>query len=124
MIVSNTTIARPGLTSSLAGESGGLSGAPLMVPSTVCLARVYRLTGGRLPLIGTGGISSAADAWEKLRAGASLLQLYSALVYKGPELVADILSGLLDRLDANGLTSLAEVTGSGVDDWLNRGETG
>ncbi|HKS88726.1 MAG TPA: quinone-dependent dihydroorotate dehydrogenase, partial [Stellaceae bacterium] len=82
IIVSNTTIARPvGLKSAAAGEAGGLSGKPLFASSTALLADMYRLSEGRLPLIGVGGIASAADAYAKIRAGASLVQLYTALVY-------------------------------------------
>ena len=113
LIVSNTTIARPpGLTSPHRGESGGLSGAPLFEPSTKMLAEVYRLTGGRLPLIGVGGIASAAQAYAKIRAGASLLQLYSALVYHGPGLVGVINAGLAELLRRDGFPSLAEAVGA------------
>ncbi len=80
LIVSNTTVARPDLVSWHAHEAGGLSGRPLFAPSTALLADMYRLTQGRLPLIGAGGIASAADAYAKIRAGASLVQLYTALV--------------------------------------------
>jgi dihydroorotate dehydrogenase len=122
IIVSNTTVSRPStLRSSHRGEAGGLSGAPLFELSTVQLARLYKLTGGRVPLIGAGGISSADDAWQKLRAGATLLQLYSALVFKGPQLISDILNGLLTRLTDNGFASIEAVTGTGNDDWLKRG---
>ena len=94
IVVANTTLARPHLASALARESGGLSGAPLFDLSTRQLAKLYLLTQGRIPLVGAGGISDAATALAKLRAGASLLQLYSALVYQGPGLVGDILQGL------------------------------
>jgi dihydroorotate dehydrogenase len=114
LIVSNTTIARPaGLASPAAAEAGGLSGRPLFVPSTAVLADMYRLTGGKLPLIGVGGIASAEDAYAKIRAGASLLQLYTALVYQGPGLVARIKRGLAARLRADGFASLAEAVGAG-----------
>ena len=118
LIVSNTTVSRPRLVSHHANEPGGLSGAPLFELSTRKLAHVYRSTSGRLPLIGSGGISSAETAWQKLRAGASLVQLYTGLVYGGPALVPAILSGLAERLARSGKTSLREVTGSGVADWL------
>jgi dihydroorotate dehydrogenase len=120
IIVSNTTIARPNLRSPYAIETGGLSGAPLMVPSTICLARVHKLTNGKIPLIGAGGIASTEDAWQKLRAGASLLQMYSALVYQGPDLIQKILRGLLQQLDACGFQSVSSVTGAGVDEWCAR----
>jgi dihydroorotate dehydrogenase len=71
-----------------------------------------------LPLIGVGGVSSAETAWQKIRAGASLVQLYTALVYEGPDLVTDILKGLAQRLAASGKNSLGEITGTGVADWL------
>ena len=113
LIVSNTTIARPpGLKSRHQGETGGLSGAPLFAPSTRMLGEVYRLTGGRLPLIGVGGIASAGQAYAKIRAGASLLQLYSALVYHGPGLVGEINRGLTDLLRRDGFATLAEAVGA------------
>jgi dihydroorotate dehydrogenase len=118
LIVSNTTLSRQGLNSPLARETGGLSGAPLFELSTRVLARVYRATGGRLPLIGSGGVSSAETAWQKLRAGASLVQLYTGLVYEGPSLVPAILTGISERLLRSGKTSLREITGSGLADWL------
>jgi dihydroorotate dehydrogenase len=121
IIVSNTTISRPPLKSSQRGETGGLSGAPLFRLSTVQLARMRSMTSGKIPLVGAGGIASAEDAWQKIRAGATLLQLYSALVYQGPQLVADILSGLVERLDRRGLSSVAEAAGSGHDQWLKGG---
>ena len=124
IIVSNTTISRPPLKSKYRNETGGLSGAPLFRLSTVQLARMHAATNGKLPLIGAGGISGAEDAWQKLRAGASLLQLYSALIYQGPQLIADILRGLIDRLDEHGFSGLRQVTGSGRDEWLNGGPPG
>jgi len=104
IIVSNTTLSREGLRSSLAAEQGGLSGQPLMALSTRVLARVHLLTQGSVPLIGVGGVHDAASALLKIRAGASLVQLYSALVYRGPRLVADILSGLAAELSRSGET--------------------
>jgi dihydroorotate dehydrogenase len=118
LIVSNTTLSRSGLKSRYAGEGGGLSGRPLFERSTRILARMYRLTQGKLPLVGVGGIASAADAWSKIRAGASLLQLYSALVYQGPELVRAINLGLVERLERHRLPHLAAAVGTGVDEWL------
>lgn len=118
LIVSNTTLSRPPLVSPHAKESGGLSGAPLFELSTRKLARVYRAASGRLPLIGSGGVSSAETAWQKLRAGASLIQIYTGLVYEGPALVPAILSGLAERLVRSGKTSLGDITGSGLADWL------
>jgi dihydroorotate dehydrogenase len=118
LIVSNTTLSRPSLKSPHAAEQGGLSGQPLFELSTRKLAWLYRLTNGRLPLIGVGGVSSAETAWQKIRAGASLVQLYTALIYAGPSLVADILEGLAQRLKASGKVSIGEITGTGVADWL------
>jgi dihydroorotate dehydrogenase len=108
VIISNTTISRPLLQSGTASEQGGLSGAPLFDLSTQKLAQFYLCTEGKIPLIGVGGISNAEQAWEKLCAGASLLQIYSALVFQGPALVDDILEGLSQK----SFTSLDEVIGS------------
>lgn len=123
IIVSNTTLSRPGLRSPLAGEQGGLSGEPLLELSTRQLARMFLLTGGRIPLVGAGGVHDAASALLKIRAGASLVQLYSALVYQGPGLVAEILSGMVEELARSGATleslrgrdaaALAHQSGSG-----------
>ncbi|MFO1088478.1 MAG: quinone-dependent dihydroorotate dehydrogenase [Hyphomicrobiales bacterium] len=118
IIVSNTTITRPAsLTSKHRDEAGGLSGEPLFELSTRKLAELYRLVGGRIPLVGAGGISSAATAWEKVRAGASLVQLYSALVYEGPGLVRDIVEGLAQRTRVSGRKTITEMVGTGVADW-------
>jgi dihydroorotate dehydrogenase len=113
LIVSNTTVDRPaGLVSTYATESGGLSGRPLFAASTSLLADMYRLTGGRLPLIGVGGVTSAADAYQKIRAGACLVQLYTALVFAGPSLVTDIKKDLAELLRRDGLTCVAEAVGA------------
>ena len=112
MIVSNTTIERPdGLMSAHQGERGGLSGAPLFAASTARLAQVRRLTDGKLPLIGVGGIASGADAYAKIRAGASALQLYTALVYEGPAVVTNIKRSLAALLRRDGFASVAEAVG-------------
>lgn len=114
LIVSNTTLARPGsLRGADRGEAGGLSGAPLFEPSTALLAEMYRLTQGRLPLIGVGGIASGADAYAKIRAGASLVQLYSALVFEGPGLVRRIKRELAQNLRRDGFSSLSQAVGAG-----------
>ena len=119
MIVSNTTLARPsGLGGRHADQAGGLSGRPLFQPSTALLAEMYRLTRGRLPMVGVGGISSAEDAYAKIRAGASLVQLYTALVFAGPGLVGQIKSGLASLLARDGFASIAEAIGQP----LNRAE--
>jgi dihydroorotate dehydrogenase len=113
LIVSNTTVKRPpGLVSRYAGELGGLSGCPLFASSTALLAEVYRLTEGRLPLIGVGGIASAEDAYAKIRAGASLVQLYTALVFAGPDLVTQIKSGLASLLQRDGFASVTGAVGT------------
>lgn len=113
IIVSNTTIDRPaGLPPALATETGGLSGAPLFAPSTEMLRRAYRLIGNAMPLVGVGGISSADDAYAKIRAGASLIQLYTALVYQGPGLIGRIKSGLAARLRADGFATLEDAIGT------------
>jgi dihydroorotate dehydrogenase len=113
LIVANTTVARPAtLASPEAHEPGGLSGRPLFAPSTALLAEMYRLTGGKVPIIGVGGISSGADAYDKIRAGASLVQLYTALVYRGPGLVQRIKLELAALLARDGFVSLGEAIGS------------
>ena len=113
LIISNTTVARPDiLTGRHHRESGGLSGAPLFRHATEQLDRFFRLTGGRLPLIGVGGIASGADAYAKIRAGASALQLYTAFVYQGPKLIPQLL-GELDRLLAeDGYSRIGDAIGA------------
>ncbi|MEO1192791.1 MAG: quinone-dependent dihydroorotate dehydrogenase [Pseudomonadota bacterium] len=113
LIVSNTSLARPAsLRSDAKSETGGLSGRPLFAPSTALLSRFYRLTGGKLPLVGVGGIESAETAWQKIQAGASLLQLYSGLALAGPGIVPEIVSGLSHRLAAGGYSSISQAVGS------------
>ena len=112
LIVGNTTVTRPALGSRHAAETGGLSGAPLFTLATQCLSDLYRLTGGKIPIIGCGGVASGADAYAKIRAGASLVQLYSALVFHGPERVLSIKRDLAARLRADGYTSVAEAVGA------------
>ena len=112
LIVSNTTTARtPGLRGAARGETGGLSGRPLFRPSTKMLRRFYRLTGGRLPLIGVGGVDSPLAAYKKIRSGASLVQLYSALVYAGPGLAASIVRGLAELLRRDGFKHVTQAVG-------------
>ena len=112
LIATNTTIARPsGLDARYASQGGGLSGRPLFEPSTAILRALYRLTQGKLPIIGVGGVASGADAYAKLRAGATLVQLYSALVFEGPALVSRIKRELLDCLERDGLRSVDEAVG-------------
>jgi dihydroorotate dehydrogenase len=119
--VSNTTLAREGLADrASAEEPGGLSGRPLFHRSTVVLARIYLLTGGRIPLVGIGGIDSGAAAIAKLEAGATLLQLYTGLVYEGPGLLARIKRDLAAYLEREKLGSIAEATGRRAEDWAAR----
>jgi dihydroorotate dehydrogenase len=115
LIVSNTTLARPDtLRSRHAGEAGGLSGRPLMAPSTAVLAAFARRLGGRLPLIGVGGVTTADDAYTKIRAGAGAVQLYTALVYQGPGLPARLNAGLAALLRRDGFASVGEAVGAGL----------
>lgn len=109
LIVSNTTITRDGVTSD---EQGGLSGKPLFALSTRVLRDMRRLTDGTVPLIGVGGISSAEDAYEKIRAGASAVQLYTALIYQGFGLVDRINRGLVDLLERDGFNSIRDAVGT------------
>ncbi|MGI9412752.1 MAG: quinone-dependent dihydroorotate dehydrogenase [Hyphomicrobiales bacterium] len=112
VIVSNTTLARDGLEDENAREQGGLSGAPLFELSTRVLADFARATERRLPLVGVGGVTSAETAYAKITAGASLVQLYTGLVYDGPELVAKIKRGLARALERDGFGSVAEAVGA------------
>lgn len=113
LIISNTTIARPStLKSRHRGETGGLSGRPLMEPSTRVLFDMYRLTQGRVPIVGVGGVASGADAFAKIRAGASLVALYSALIYQGPGLIARIHRELAELLAREGFASPAQAVGA------------
>jgi len=113
VIVSNTTVSRPPLRSRFGAESGGLSGAPLFELSTRVLREFHEASAGRLVLIGVGGIASGADAYAKIRAGASAVQLYSALVFEGPGLVTRIKRELAARLRADGFASVAAAVGAG-----------
>jgi dihydroorotate dehydrogenase len=113
LIVGNTTLERPAhLRSADRAAPGGLSGRPLMAPSTACLAAMYRHTEGRIPIIGCGGVASGADAYAKIRAGASLVQLYSALVFHGPNLIGRIKRDLAVRLRADGFASVLDAVGA------------
>ncbi len=111
LIVSNTTISRPPLKSHHSGESGGLSGAPLRDMAQQRLRDFRQSSGGEMPLIGVGGISSAEDAYARIRAGASLVQLYSALVFEGPGLAKAINRGLARLLKRDGFVNIAEAVG-------------
>ena len=108
MIVSNTTLARPeSLRSAERGETGGLSGVPLLAPSTEVLRKVRSRVGASAFIVGAGGIASGADAYAKIRAGANVVQLYSALVFEGPGLVTRIKRELLACLERDGLPNIA-----------------
>jgi dihydroorotate dehydrogenase len=113
LIVANTTISRPPLQSRHAAEAGGLSGAPLRDLAAIRLRDFRSATGGSLPLIAAGGIASAADAYARIRAGACLVQLYSALVYAGPGLARQINVELADLVRRDGHRSIAEAVGTG-----------
>jgi dihydroorotate dehydrogenase len=113
LVISNTTISRPDrMMSPHLHETGGLSGRPLFARSTAMLSRVYGLTQGGIPLIGVGGVGSGADAYAKIRAGASLVQLYSALVFEGPALIGRIASELAALLKRDGFASVADAVGA------------
>ena len=112
LIVSNTTISRPGLKSHHASEVGGLSGAPLRALALQRVRDFRSATGGEVPLIGGGGIATAEHAWERIQAGASLVQLYSAMVYEGPGLGARIAKGIEQLMRRDGFSSVAEAVGS------------
>lgn len=118
IIATNTTLSRDGLQSPHKGEAGGLSGAPLFEKSTRVLARLSQLTDGKLPLIGVGGIATAEQAYQKIRAGASAVQLYTALVYGGLSLVPEIIRGLDALLARDGFATVADAVGTGRADWL------
>jgi len=118
IIATTTTLSRDGLNSPHRTEAGGLSGAPLFEKSTRTLARLSQLTDGKLPLIGVGGISTPEQAWEKIRAGASAVQVYTAMVYEGLSLIPRLAQGL-DQLTAqNGFARVSDATGTGRDRWL------
>lgn len=112
LIVSNTTVSRGELASRHAGETGGLSGAPLRTLALRRLREFRQATGGAIPLVGVGGIATAEHAWERIRAGASLVQLYSGMVYEGPALGGRIVRGLERLMRRDGFASIAEAVGS------------
>jgi dihydroorotate dehydrogenase len=121
LIVSNTTLSRTGLSDPvLAREAGGMSGRPLFERATIVLAKMRRRLGGDLPIIGVGGVHSAETAEEKIRAGADLVQLYSALVYEGPGLPARIVRGLSALCDRERLASIRDIRGSRTEEWASK----
>lgn len=117
IIATNTTLDRTGLQSIHADQAGGLSGAPLFEKSTRVLAQLHDMTNGDIPLIGVGGVGSAEQAYQKIRAGASAVQLYTALVYGGLSLVQEIVQGLDLLLARDGFDTVASAVGTGKGDW-------
>ncbi|KHJ83374.1 dihydroorotate oxidase [Oesophagostomum dentatum] len=112
LIVSNTTISRPdSLVSSYKSETGGLSGAPLREMSTECVREMYKYTNGRIPIVGCGGIASGEDAYKKIRAGASVVQLYSAIAYQGYPVIGKIKRELTELLKKDGFSNVTEAVG-------------
>lgn len=117
VVATNTTISRPETgnpaVQRVYAQTGGLSGRPLRARSTDLVRHIYRQTQGKLPIIGVGGIFNAADAWEKITAGASLIQVYTGMVYEGPGIARAIVSGLQQRLEQAGMAELREAVGTG-----------
>ena len=121
IVVSNSTLSRDGLTDRhFAAETGGLSGRPLFTRATRMLARVYRLTEGKLPLVGVGGIDLGETALAKIEAGASLLQLYTGLVFEGPALIGQIKQALIEAMMQAGVKTLAPLIGRRAREWSER----
>ncbi|SET01651.1 quinone-dependent dihydroorotate dehydrogenase [Paenibacillus sp. NFR01] len=112
VIATNTTLSREGLRSDKAGETGGLSGKPLRDRSTEIIRRIYRQTGGKLPIVGSGGIFTGEDAYEKIKAGASLVEIYTALIYEGPEVNRRIHAKLRQLLRQDGYTHISQAVGT------------
>nr|WP_237691043.1 quinone-dependent dihydroorotate dehydrogenase [Paenibacillus caui] len=112
IIATNTTVSREGLRHPHAKETGGLSGKPLQERSTEIVRRVYRQTGGSLPIIGSGGIFNSEDAYRKIRAGASLVEIYTALIYEGPEINRKLYSGLKECMLRDGFKHISEAVGA------------
>jgi dihydroorotate dehydrogenase len=115
IVATNTTITRPqtndAALQTVYAETGGLSGKPLRARSTEIIRHLYRQTNGKVPIIGVGGIFTADDAWEKITAGATLVQAYTGLVYEGPSLAGNIVRGLRQKLAASGLNDLKAAVG-------------
>ncbi|PTE20977.1 dihydroorotate dehydrogenase (quinone) [Cereibacter changlensis JA139] len=118
IVATNTTLSREGLRSAHRTETGGLSGQPLFERSTRVLARLSQLTAGNLPLVGVGGVGTAEQAYAKIRAGASAVQLYTAMVYEGISVAATVARGLDGLLARDGFASVAEAVGTGRGDWI------
>ena len=115
--VSNTTLSRIGLSDPAAREAGGLSGRPLFHRSTAMLARIYLATGGKMPLIGIGGIDSSAAALAKIRAGATLIQLYTGLIYQGPGLIGHIKEHLTQAVCNAKASAISDLVGLDAETW-------
>ncbi len=120
VIVSNTTLSRTGLKSSLSTEAGGLSGAPLFERSTIVLAKMRQRLGAEIALVGVGGVNSAATAVAKIEAGADLVQLYTGFIYEGPTLASKVLGGLSNHMDKGGLSKLSDLRDRTVDAWASK----
>ena len=115
IVATNTTTTRPTSTpqtEKIFSEIGGLSGAPLNEKSTELIKHIFNKTDGKLPIIGVGGIMNSEDAWNKITAGASLLQLYTGLVFEGPSITNEIVSGLRNKIQEKGFTNISEAIGS------------
>lgn len=112
IFATNTTLSREGLSHENAKEAGGMSGKPLLHRSTEVIRTIYRQTNGQLPIIGSGGIFTAQDAYDKIRAGASLIEIYTALIYKGPGVLRELTNGLKECLHKDGYRNIAEAVGA------------
>ena len=111
IVATNTTISRPIESDDKLSENGGMSGMPLKDKSTEFISHIYKFTDGKFPIVGVGGISNAEDAWEKITAGASLIQAYSGFVFEGPGLTKGIVSGLHKKLRQHNLTNINDAVG-------------
>ncbi|XP_011500179.1 PREDICTED: dihydroorotate dehydrogenase (quinone), mitochondrial, partial [Ceratosolen solmsi marchali] len=118
IIISNTTLRRINLSNNLKKESGGLSGAPIAELSTIMIANMYQLTNGKIPIVGVGGVFNGADAYAKIKAGASLVQIYTSFAYHGPPIIAKIKSELSELLLKDGYQSVAEAVGTNAKEIL------
>jgi dihydroorotate dehydrogenase len=114
LVISNTTLSREGLTHASRQEAGGLSGRPLEARSTALIAQAFKLTGGKLPIVGVGGVFTPLDAYAKILAGASLVEIYTSLVYEGPTLPSRINAGLVQLLKRDGFKHVSEAVGAGI----------
>ncbi len=112
IIATNTTLSRDGLTHNHAGETGGLSGRPLTERSTEIISRVYRQTEGKLPIIGCGGIFSSEDAYDKIKAGSSLVEIYTSFIYEGPQITRRLHNGIRELMQRDGFAHISEAVGA------------